>query len=32
MDKKNKNFNEVLSDAKKLGYAESNPSADLKWR
>ena len=29
MDKKNKNFNEVLSDAKKLGYAESNPSADL---
>ena len=29
MSKKNKNFNEVLSDAKKLGYAESNPSADL---
>ena len=29
MDKKNKNFNEVLSDAKNLGYAESNPSADL---
>ena len=29
MDKKNKNFNEVLFDAKKLGYAESNPSADL---
>ena len=24
-----KNFDEVLSDAKKLGYAESNPSADL---
>ena len=29
MSNKNKNFNEVLSDAKKLGYAESNPSADL---
>ena len=29
MSKKNKNFKEVLSDAKKLGYAESNPSADL---
>ena len=29
MSKKNKNFNDVLSDAKKLGYAESNPSADL---
>jgi homoserine dehydrogenase len=29
MDKKNKDFIEVLSDAKKLGYAESNPSADL---
>ena len=29
MSKKNKNFNEVLSDAKKLCYAESNPSADL---
>ena len=29
MDKKNKDFTEVLSDAKKLGYAESNPSADL---
>ena len=26
---KNKNFQEVLSIAKKLGYAESNPSADL---
>ena len=25
----NKNFNEVLSDAKKLGYAESNPLSDL---
>ena len=29
MDKKNKTFNEVLIDAKKFGYAESNPSADL---
>ncbi len=29
MDKYNKNFTDVLSDAKKLGYAESNPSADL---
>ena len=29
MDKKNKNFQEILSIAKKLGYAESNPSADL---
>ena len=29
MDKQNKSFNEVLLDAKKLGYAESNPSADL---
>ena len=29
MDKKNKNFLEVLSIAKKLGYAETNPSADL---
>jgi len=29
MDKKNKNFQEVLSIAKKLGYAEANPSADL---
>ena len=29
MDKQNKDFNEVLSNAKKLGYAESNPSADL---
>ncbi|MDA8772790.1 homoserine dehydrogenase, partial [Candidatus Pelagibacter bacterium] len=29
MSKKNKNFNEVLSDAKIIGYAESNPSADL---
>ena len=29
MDKDNKNFNEVLNNAKKSGYAESNPSADL---
>ena len=29
MDKQNKNFNEILSTAKKLGYAESNPSSDL---
>tara|TARA_B100001057_G_scaffold419529_1_gene439347 strand:+ start:684 stop:1970 length:1287 start_codon:yes stop_codon:yes gene_type:complete len=29
MDKKNKNFEEVLSIAKKLGYAETNPFADL---
>ena len=29
MDKQKKNFNDVLLNAKKLGYAESNPSADL---
>tara|TARA_B100001093_G_scaffold517361_1_gene598695 strand:- start:2002 stop:3288 length:1287 start_codon:yes stop_codon:yes gene_type:complete len=29
MDKENKDFQEVLSNAKKLGYAESNPLADL---
>jgi homoserine dehydrogenase len=29
MDKQNKSFEEVLFNAKKLGYAESNPSADL---
>ena len=29
MDKENKNFNEVLKDAKNLGYAESNPVSDL---
>ena len=29
MDKQNKDFNEVLDDAKKLGYAESNSTADL---
>ena len=28
-DKHNKTFNEVLEDAKRLGYAESNPRADL---
>ena len=29
MDKQSKNFNEVLINAKNLGYAEANPSADL---
>ena len=29
MDKEKKTFNEVLNRAKKLGYAEANPSADL---
>ena len=29
MDKENKNFEDVLLDAKKLGYAESNPSSDI---
>ncbi len=29
MDKENKNFLDVLLNAKKLGYAESDPSADL---
>ena len=29
MDKKDKDFAEVLKDAKKLGYAEANPAADL---
>ena len=29
MFEKNMNFNDVLNDAKKLGYAESNPAADL---
>jgi len=29
MDKKSKNFKEVLLDAQKLGYAESNPLSDL---
>jgi len=29
MESTNKNFSEVLENAKKLGFAESNPSADL---
>ncbi len=29
MDKQGKNFDEVLLNAKKLGYAESNPTSDL---
>ena len=29
MDKEKKSFNEVLSNAKKLGYAEANPTSDL---
>ena len=29
MDKEGKSFNEVLSNAKKLGYAEANPISDL---
>tara|TARA_B100001248_G_scaffold17733_1_gene11738 strand:- start:2316 stop:3602 length:1287 start_codon:yes stop_codon:yes gene_type:complete len=29
MDKNNKSFNEVLHNAQKLGYAESNPTSDL---
>jgi len=29
MDKENKNFKDVLTNAKKLGYAESNPLSDL---
>ena len=29
MDKEKKNFDDVLKKAKELGYAESNPSADL---
>ena len=29
MDKQNKNFKDVLSNSKKLGYTESNPSSDL---
>ena len=29
MDKENKSFDDVLKKAKFLGYAESNPSADL---
>ena len=30
MDKENKNFDEVLTNAKRLGYAESNTSSDIK--
>ena len=29
MDKENKNFKQVLTNAQKLGYAESNPLSDL---
>ena len=29
MDKENKSFDEVLTDAKKRGYAEADPSSDL---
>ena len=29
MDKDNKDFHEVLNNAKKFGYAESNPTSDL---
>ena len=29
MEKENKSFNEVLKNAQKLGYAESNPTSDL---
>ena len=29
MDKQNKSFEEVLSDAKNLGYAEADPTSDL---
>ena len=29
MDNENKNFKEVLQNAQKLGYAESDPSSDL---
>ncbi len=29
MDKENRSFKEVLQNAQKLGYAESNPTADL---
>jgi len=29
MDQQNKSFDEVLQNAKKLGYAETNPSSDL---
>ena len=29
MDSKKKNFNDVLNEAKKLGFAETNPTSDL---
>ena len=29
MEKENKNFDKVLLNAKRLGYAESNPIADI---
>ncbi len=29
MEEKNKNFKQVLNDAKRFGYAESNPKSDL---
>ena len=29
MDKNSKSFEQVLTNAKKLGYAESNPNSDL---
>ena len=29
MDKENKSFNEVLLNAQKLGFAETNPTSDL---
>ena len=29
MEKKNRNFNEILKEAKKFGYAETNPISDL---
>ena len=29
MEKKNRNFNEILKEAKKFGYAETNPKSDL---
>ena len=29
MDKHNSSFEDVLRNAKKLGYAETNPTADL---
>ena len=29
MEKRNENFQTILKDAQKLGYAESNPTADV---